>query len=329
MTPALRRVHSPARRGPGSSFPLSLGLVFAAGLALAGSALAGPGVLAPGGNLPSPLAWSNGEILCNFTSDHPAVTVSALGSHGNGLYAGLFEVDELSPSGATVANASLVGASWSIANTSTPQMLELRYTALIPLQVAGSTASPGYASVAVNMSTEYDTDSADNSSFVTLQVGVQHWAWVHPQDTLAVRAPVWPATGEEHLASPATVASELDSRSVASGQTVEYLQWGSEGAAVAANGTPVNVPVESEVDFGAQYSTVTWSFGSAASSGSHLTFDARIGIVVPGRVLGIPVYEYVAVGGAAAAVGLVAAVGLRRVRQRPSSLEYVDEGGPA
>jgi hypothetical protein len=326
MTPSPQPVHSPTRRGEGSSFPRATLTVVLAAVALLG--VAGPtfgGLAPPGGPVPTPLSWTNGVVLCNFTADHPAVTVSALGAAGTGLYLGFYEIDEVSPSGAVVANASLFGTTWTIANLSDASMLTLGYTSTAPVRTTPGAGMVGSVGVAVDMSTAYDSDSSANTSFVALHLVITGWPWVSSGDSLSVQAPIWPAfPSAERLSNVSSGAAELQDTSRNGGTPLEYVQWDPTALTTGASRASTTVPARAHIDFGTSYTTITWNFGSASGGATSLAFDSRVGIVLPQRVLGIPLYEYALAAGAAGIVALVAAGSLRRVRRRPSSLEFVE-----
>jgi hypothetical protein len=66
-------------------------------------------------------AWSNGVVAIYPFSDHPAVTVStAAAGVDYGLYAGVSQVRELTPTGLLVASAYLDRSWWPLSNVSSP-----------------------------------------------------------------------------------------------------------------------------------------------------------------------------------------------------------------
>ncbi|MCI4330759.1 MAG: hypothetical protein L3K19_02785 [Thermoplasmata archaeon] len=296
-------------------------LVAVATLAGLGSPLSSASAGAP----PSPLAWSNGAILCNFTSDHPAVTVSALGAQETGLYAGVSQVEEVSSSGTVVASSSTIGSSWNITNLSSPRTLTLGYGATLPVRSSPTSAPIGSVAVSAHLSTGYDDDAAANVSQVAIHLVVSGWPWVSNSDRLAVLIPLWPAfSSTEQLVAASSNHSEVQSVSLSTGNPEEYFGWSSSALAGFPGGGSASVPVSAQLALAPAYATVTWTSGSGSGGASSLSFDSQVGVVLPARVLGIPLYEYGLAGGLAGLVAVVAAAGLRQVRKRPSTLEFVE-----
>jgi hypothetical protein len=187
----------------------------------------------------------------------------------------------------------------------------------------------GLTTVSVEMSTAYDSGVTSNATFVALHLEVRGWPWTNPRDVLAVQVPVWPSDPQaELLAAPAASPSELQSVTSSTGTPSEYLLWGATGSASSPGSPTTSVPVSSRVAFAPGLTTLTWVFGSGSGGASAVSFDSRVGVVLPSTLLGIPLYEYGLSAAAAGAVVIVAAVGLRQVRRRPSTWEYVKEEKP-
>jgi hypothetical protein len=326
MTPTPRRVPSPTHLGAGASF-LTRSLAILVAVAALSTALAGAASGAMVRPSADPTIWSNGDVTCMFAPDHPAVTISPSGTTNSGLYVGFFEFDELAGlTGSPVANASTFGPAWALLNESTPGQLALAYVAHLPVHATADGASVGTVSVTVVIAAAYEPTSDAVGSVVSIHLLVMNWPWLHAQDTLAIRAPLWPAdTGTEHLAISPDAPTRVESVSSSSGATVEDLMWDPTGLSASNGSANRTVPVTTNSTFGPMYTTLTWTFGSGAQGAQKLSFDSSVSVVLPAKVLGIPLYDYVLAAGAAGMVSVVGLIGLRHVRGRPSSLEFVEE----
>lgn len=272
--------------------------------------------------------WSNGLVLCDFNLTSPSVAVSALDVSGSGLSSGVPEITEITSMGQAVAVASVANANWTVVNASTPDAFDLAYQAHV-LLVAPSGPATRIGSVDVHIDyilAEYAASNADNLSSVTAVLQISHWTWQGPGDRLVITLPLWPTfVHAEYLSSQSPAGPEITSSSNATGDPREYFLLSDDATATPASGAPKLVHVWPEVSLNPSFASVNLTVGSGAGAFTSLTYTALISIPLPSTVANLPLYEYVLVGGTATVVSIVVAAVTRRVRQRPSDMEYVEE----
>jgi hypothetical protein len=292
-------------------------------LAVVGVLAASPARAANWGQAVDPYAWSNGSVTCAFSSTLPSVTVSATGLNGTGMEAALDQVNEISPSGATIATGVVSGATWNPQNSSSTEWFVLNYTEQVTIVNATlPTQTLGLAWFTIQFALERAPPNATQADQVALQISVQGWPWQSPTDTLALVVPLWSAfPTSEHVVVASSTSPRVESVRTSNGQPLEYFEAGTS----ATTGTGVAVPVTSQTTVQAGIATTTLTLGRGAGGATQLTYQATMGITPSTRVLGIPLYDYAAVAGGAALVALVVGIGTRRVRSHPSDLTYVEE----
>jgi hypothetical protein len=306
---------------------VGLALAVAVGLALFGAAGAAVPQTAPSWP-PSHLAWNNGLVLCTFDPMRPSVAVSALDLNGSGLSSGITEVTEVNSAATPVAVASMVGATWAVVNASTSDTFDLAYRAHVALVAAGGAPIPsGSTDVRVDYVLPAYADSApDNLSSVAAVFQVSNWSWQSPGDHLVITLPIWPTFAyAEHLTSPTPSGAGVTSSSYATGAAREYFQLSDRATALTSNGSTESVGVSPVVAVSPSLASVQLVVGSSSGNITSLTYTAHVSLPLPATLAGLPLYDYALVGSAAAAVSIAVAAGTRRVRQRPSDLEFVDE----
>lgn len=319
------------RRGTGVAPAFTIATpALAVALALVLLAGAGRGAPPTSASWPSSsLEWNNGWVLCNFDPTSPSVAVSALSLSDSGLSSGISSIAEVNATGATVAVASMAAATWAVWNASTEDTFDLAYAAQVPLVAASGSPSPlGSADVRVDYAlAAYGGSAGDNLSSVAAEFQVSNWTWQGPADRLVMTLPIWPTFPDvEHLTSPATNSLEITSSSNATGSPREYFLLADSATATPVNGAPESVGVTPQVSLSSSFASVALTVGSGAGAYASLTYTAHVSIPLPSTVVGVPLYDYVLVGGAAAVLSVAVALGTRRVRQRPSDLQYVEEG---
>jgi hypothetical protein len=276
-----------------------------------------------------PIAWSNGVVLCQFAPSSALVAVSAVTVRPSGLTASLVELSEVRSDGSTVASANLSAANWSFQNRSTDDAFNLGYSVAAPVLLAGgSTAAVGTANLSVDfVLPAYAGSPAGATDVVGVAISVLGWSWQAAGDHLTLTlgaAPSFPGTA--HVAAASESGWTVVGRSNATGAEQEWLGVNSTATATAANGStvPLSAPSELLID-SPQWATVAVSFAATAGEFTHLEFSARVGIVLPATIAGIPVPELAAAAGAGVLVSLLVAVGTRRLRRRPSRLVYAED----
>jgi len=274
------------------------------------------------GSPSSPYAWSNGSVLCVFNDSLPSVTVSASSLTGTGMGVGLDQLSELAPSNAAVASAVMSSVVWDPSNESSAQWFVMNYSQTVPvMSVAAPSHSVGSVQIALNLALARGSADASHADQVSFQLSILNWPWQSPQDTLALEVPIWSAVStSEHIVVGSPSSTRVESVSNASGQPMEYFQ-----ASDSANGTSGAMAVSAHTVVVAGKGSTTLSFGSGAGGSKAIAYQATLGITPGTRVLGLPLYDYIAVAGGAGLLALVVGVGTRRVRRRPSDLTYVEE----
>ena len=317
-----------ARRGsaaracvPGITVAATLLAVVALG-AIASAASYGP-------HTTGPVSWTNGQVLCMFSPSTPSVAVSALHLAGSGLTISALTISEVAANGSTVATAHLAASSWNVSNRSSEDTYDLAYTLHAPL-LGPSGASPtiGSADLEVDyLLPIYAGSPAASATTVEAVFTVANWTWQAEGDHLVMAvgaAASFPTA--EHLNKTVSPGWLLVSASNASGAELDRLGLNATAAATGAGGSVEPVTTQSSLTLtNPAEAQVIVTFGATAGEFSSLTFVARVGVLLPASVAGIPLPELVAVAAAASLVSVGIAVMTRRVRQRPSKLMYVEE----
>ena len=291
--------------------------------------LISPGVAAWSTGMGDPVSWTNGVVLCQFAPVTPSVAVSALSVSESGVTVSLLSLVEANPSDSATAVANLDGLSWTAANWSTEDAFDLAYSLHATLSNSTNASIPvgstdlllQFILPAYQGSPQGPTDTVD----VVFSVG--NWTWQHPGDHLELAfsaAPTFPSS--EHLNATSAAGWLLASTSNRSGSVLEQIGANTTGQAATGAGpaTPVSATA-SLVIASPSSAQVHVAFGSSAGSFTSLTYSARVSVVLPASVAGIPLSEIAAVGAAGIVVSLGVAVVARRVRRRPSKLIYVTE----
>lgn len=278
-----------------------------------------------------PVAWSNGMVLCEFNGSVPEVVVSALASDDTGLALAAGSIAEVSALGVDVAVANLSAADWTATNASNASVLALVYTADVtvtsPLALA---VSLGSVRVAVEFALALPTGpAAASADSVAFQFLISSWPWQTLGDHLQLALPSWAAYSDnERLALGSAGGPLLTGVSASTGASLEVL-YGATSAAVDP-GTVLASTVSAVASVGGNNSSaaLTVEFGSTDGPYSSLSYAGSVRVFVPTTIAGIPTIDLLLVGGAAALVSAVVALGTRRVRGRPSRLTYVEEEVP-
>jgi hypothetical protein len=280
---------------------------------------------------PAPGSWSNGFVLCEFAPALPTVSVSALTRAQTGLSATVSSVLEVNPAGRDVASSNLTWASWAGANDSTPDLYDLAYTARASVTNA---TSPSDVLGSVSMRVDYVLPAYEDSSggsidTVSLDVQVAGWPWQSPADHLVLVVSAQPAfANEEHLVLGSSTGALVSSVATSSGTSFEQMSGSTQAVANPGSPAPTTITASPSVTGNATGALVSVSFGSSAGAFSAMNYSATVTVLFPSTVAGIPTIDLVAVGAAAVLISILVAVGVRRVRGRPSDLTYVDREEP-
>jgi hypothetical protein len=325
------RFVSPMRSGPARRIPPHVRLsrtlsrvgTLLVLLAVAGLLIAIPARAAYGGADSEEYSWSNGPVQCVFNGTLPTVTVSATALVDNGLGAGLVAVNEMSSAGTPVATALMNSTVWDPEDQSSSSWYKMNYTEQVNVTNAATPGKTlGTSSIAITFSLARPPGNSSVSDQVAFQVSIDQWPWQSPHDTLALVVPMWSAfSTAEHVVVPSSTTSRIDNVQNSTGTSVEYFAAGS--SATTGSGVVVGVTPQTTLTDG--IATTTLTFGPGAGNASALTYEATLGITLNTRVLGLPLYDYVAVAGGAGLVALVVGVGTRTIRRHPSDLTYVEE----
>ncbi len=315
-------MHRPALRcGPivfGATAVVVLGLMTLSPAAVAGS---------PSGWEVSGPSWTNGVVLCNFSAALPGVAVSALGRSESGL-SGLFSgVSEYSATGALVGAASSSNRSWVAENWSSSQSFDEGYTSQLAL-FGPTGARVGSVDAAVDFDLPGTTGSSSGAmSAVTSTFSISNWSAAASGDHLALDLSFWPTfPSTERLTRGSFSNATISSVSSASGATRESVTPSAVATVGWTNGTmgiaesvprPVVAPTAA---------TIEVEIRAPAGAVRSLSYSVVIGVVVPPSLGGLPWFEYVLVVAGGSGVSVVLAVWAHRLRRRPSSLEFVEEG---
>jgi hypothetical protein len=268
-------------------------------------------------------AWSNGSVTCVFSGTLPSVTVSATGLNDTGMGVSLAQIDEASPLGIVVAIAAVNAAAWEPANASSSEWYTLNYAEFMNVTSTTTPAhSLGQAWVSIGFALNRTPPNATLADVVAFQLSVQDWPWQSAADGLALVVPIWSAhSTSEHMTVSSASSPRVESVRNSNGQPLEYFEVGT----TATTNTGAPVPVTSQTTIADDVATTVLTLGHGAGGATELTYQATLGITPNTRVLGLPLYDYLAVASGAGLVALVVGVGARRVRQHPSDLTYVEE----
>ncbi|HKN06130.1 MAG TPA: hypothetical protein VJ021_00805 [Thermoplasmata archaeon] len=279
----------------------------------------------------APSSWSNGIVLCEFSSGVPTVGVSALSRADTGVSATLGSISEVTPEGNLVATAALPSNSWTATNFSTNDAYDLGYTVHAP--VTGSSAPyPVLGGVDARVDFDlpiYAGSPSGPADTVAIELLMSNWSWQAPGDHLVVTLTLWPSfANEEHLVLGSSPESLVSSASTTSGTTFEQMAASTSAVANAGLPSATNISATPSASGNSSLGVVAVTFGAAAGEFTSLSYTASVRVLFPATIAGIPTVDLVAVGGVAALIALLVAAGARQVRRRPSDLTYVDEEKP-
>jgi len=278
-----------------------------------------------------PISWSNGMVLCQFDSTVPSVAVSHSGVSGTGITVSLLSLAEVTPGGSAVATAALSGVNWSVANLSEDDAYyDLAYTAVAPIVSATGGSSPiGSVELEVQFVLPYPGASGEAANEVSLWISAVNWTWQSSADHLQLSfgaAPSFPSS--EHLNVSAAPGWLLANTYNDSGQVLEQMGANSSAEVVPSSGPATTVAANATLAVPTPaWAVVSVAFGSSAGTYSSLSYVARVGVVIPAQIAGIPITDFAAVAAVGSLVCVGVAVVTRRVRRRPSKLIYVTEEG--
>jgi len=303
--------------------------VLALALLLALPSGASARVLAPSwidGTGPS---WSNGVVLCVFAPSTPVVAVSAAGLADSGLTVGVASLREETAATTPVAVTPATQVTWTVTNRSSSSWYDLSYNATLPVAPpASAVTSLGKVDVRLDflLPVRYVEGVTENLSAVTMLLSVSGWPWQSANDHLVIALGLLPAfAGTEHFAPVGTGSTVLASVSNQSGRTLEYFAAGTQGVTQGPSGAGTPVAVQPDWAVGASAASVNLSVGSSAGAFTSLNYSATVGVVLPATIAGLPLSDFILVGGTAALVVVVVGIGVQRVRRRPSDLVFVEE----
>jgi hypothetical protein len=319
------------RRPGGRATPalrLRRGAWAGAGFAVVALLLAASPALAWNENL-APVAWTNGTVLCQFAASTPMVGVSALSVNESGLTTWLVGLSEVRANGSVAATAELSGRAWNVANLSDDDAYDLEFTTTAPL--AATPPSAG-AVGSVNLTVQFILPAYHGSpngpvDQVTVAFAESGWTWQGAGDHLVMTLGAAPSAGAtEHLVASTSPGWTISSVANASGTEREQLGTNTTAQVTGPGGAETTVPANASLAVRSpEWATVSVAFGSAAGAFASLAFIARVGVVLPTTIAGIPLPELLAVAGAAALVSVLVGIGARRLRRRPSRLVFVED----
>jgi hypothetical protein len=267
--------------------------------------------------------WTNGTVMCVFSPTLPAVTVSATALNGTGIAAALGQITEESPSGVPIATAVPTTIPWEPVNASSSEWLTMNYSQFVSVTNATNPSqSLGPAWVSVSFALNQTPPNATLADVVAFQLSIQGWPWHSPSDTFALSVLTWSAySASEHMVVSSPSSPRVESVNNSNGHAQEYFEAG----LTATTGTGAVLAVTPHTVLAGGIATTTLTLGPGAGGASAVTYQATLGITPSTPVLGLPLYDYLAVAGGAGLVALVVGVGTRRVREEPSDLTYVEE----
>lgn len=276
-----------------------------------------------------PVGWTNGTVLCVFASSTPDVGVSALSVPQSGLTTGLLGFSEVRSNGSVAATASLDGRSWSATNLSNDDAYDQEFSTTAPVEAVPPAAGPVSS---VNLSVQFvlpayngsPDDAVDQVAVIFSESG---WSWQGSSDRLVLSVAASPSPrATEHLVASTSSGWLLSSLANATGGEREQLGTNSTALVTFPDGTQTIIPANASLALASpEAATVSVTFGAGGGDFSSLKFAARVGIVLPATVAGIPLPELLAAAGAGTVVSLLVAVTARRVRRQPSRLIYAEE----
>ena len=298
------------------------------GLALLGVVFLPSAAAGPGWDPPA-VSWTNGLVLCEFPGAQPVVSFSDLNLTDSGLTVGLASMSEIRSDGTVAAAADLANASWTVTNASTDDAYDLAFTTEAPVV---STGSPPHALGSVDLRVDYvlaayaETPSTSINT-VAANLSVSNWTWQNSSDRLEMTyaaAPSYPSS--EHLATTSEPGWLFVGVSNTSGSALQWMAPGSNATARTASGVSLAVGASTTLALqSASSASVAVVFEAGAGAFQSLAYQSVLGIVLPAKVLGIPLADFVAVTAAAIVASLVIAGLVRRVRKRPSRMIYLSE----
>jgi len=276
-----------------------------------------------------PMSWSNGVVFCQFAPASPSVEVSAATLSGSGVTVSLLSLNEGGPGSSVAAIANLTGVSWSPGNWSGDDAFDQAYTLHATLSNPASPSSPvGSTDLTVQfVLPAYQGSPEGPTDAVNVLFTVENWTWQHAGDHLELAfsvAPTFPSS--EHLNASSAPGWMLASTSNSSGSVLE--QVGANASATAATGSGPTMSIAATPtlsNFSPASANLSVAFAGTAGEFTTLTYSARVGVVLPASVAGIPLSEILAASAAGVVVSLCVAMVARRVRRRPSNLIYVTE----
>ena len=272
---------------------------------------------------PESYMWTNGSVTCEFNDSLPSVVVSPNALDDAGIGMALGQITEESTSGVADAIAVPSTAEWEPENASSAQSYAMNYSEYVNVTNATDTArTVGQAWVSLSFSLNRTPPNATLADVVSMQLSIQNWPWQSARDTLALVIPLWSEySGTEHVLVNSSSSSRVESVNNSDGHPDEYFEAGLS----ASTGTGAVMSVSPQTTVVGGIATTTLTFGPGAGGATDVAYQATLGITPSTRVLGLPLYDYLAVAGGAGLVALVVGVGTRRVREGPSDLTYVEE----
>ena len=305
---------------------LSAGIVLASAVLLGGlSPVVSASPYGPG----DPVSWTNGLVLCQFAEDWPSVAVSALSLNGTGVTVAVLNVSEVRANQSLAAYASMGGLPWRASNLSTEDAYDLAYSIEAPVvSSSGSPRTVGSAELSVRfVLPAYSGSPSGSTDIVNVVFSVVNWTWLAPGDHLVVAFSATPSfPGKEQLNTTSAPGWLISSRSTTTGSELERVGANATASATTGAGALTTVVANSTVQIiSPESARLAVAFGTSAGEFTSLGFTAKVGIVVPSAVAGIPLTELAASGAAAVLVSLLVAAAARRLRKKPSKLVYVTE----
>ena len=280
---------------------------------------------------PTPRSWTNGTVLCEFAPTAPTVSVSALSRAGTGLTVSALSLAEVGPTGMAVARSNLGTAAWTGANDSSTEAYDLAYSVTANVtSVGASTHTLGTVELRVDyVLPAYDDSGEGSVSSVAVDFQLAGWPWQSEGDHLVLTFGAVPSfLGEETIVLGASGGSLLTSVSDSSGAAFERMNGAPEANVTSSFGALTPVPATASVVGNGTAATIGVAIGSSAGAFSSLNYSASVEVLFPATIAGIPTVDLVAVGGVAALISGLVAVGVRRARGRPSDLTFVETEEP-
>ncbi len=268
-----------------------------------------------------PPSWGNGVVFCAFESDLPGLTASPASAIGTGLSVQGLSLQERDGV-RIVAWADFSASDWTVTNASDEDTFDLEYNASVP--VVNATGGVGAVTVGIDfVLPAYSGADPAPANVVVMGMYLAGWPWQSGLDLLVLSVTLAPASSDEHLAYADATGGNVSSVANASGATIGAFLPGAAGTVSVPGSPPSSIAALSSATPNGTRATVTSSF---SASGEYRTLDyaSHVEINVPSTVAGLPVADYVLVGGAAAVIVAVVGLGGRRIRRRPSDLVFVE-----